>query len=86
VAEESGASSPAAGKSGEKLVEVDTPRQSNEDSKEAAPRLAALANGDDPADDKVEKPGAAQPNGSAATDRKSTVEDEIEGAMKTIEI
>jgi len=85
VAEESGASSPAAGKSGEKLVEVDTPRQSNEDSKEVAPRLAALANGDDPADDKVEKPGTAQPNGSAAA-KQPTVEAEIEGAMKTIEI
>ncbi|KAK3296925.1 uncharacterized protein B0H64DRAFT_416176 [Chaetomium fimeti] len=87
VAEESGASSPAAGKAGEKLVEVDTPRHSNEDTKETAPRLAALTNGDAPADDKADKPDAAQPNGSAAaTWKKPTVEEEVEGAMKTIEI
>ncbi|KAH6840848.1 hypothetical protein B0I37DRAFT_408554 [Chaetomium sp. MPI-CAGE-AT-0009] len=87
VAEESGGSSPAAGKTGEKLVEVDTPRHSNEDTKETAPRLAALTNGEASADDKADKPEAAQPSGSAAANRKTpTVEEEIEGAMKTIEI
>jgi cell wall assembly regulator SMI1 len=88
VAEESGSASPTAGKAGEKLVEVDTPRQSNEENKETAPRLAALANGGDvPVDQKTDKPESAQANGSAvANGKKPTIEDEVEEAMKTIEI
>ncbi|KAK4243599.1 hypothetical protein C7999DRAFT_44620 [Corynascus novoguineensis] len=89
VAEESGAGSPTSGKAGEKLVEVDTPRQSNEEAKETAPRLAALANGnaavaDTETTDKLE---TAETNGSpAASGKKPTVETEVEEAMKTIEI
>ncbi|KAK4127752.1 cell wall assembly and cell proliferation coordinating protein [Parathielavia appendiculata] len=82
VAEESGAASPVLGKTGDKLVEVDTPRQSNEEIKENAPRLTALANGENPADETKHE---TQPNGSAVTNgQKPAVE--VEEAMKTIEI
>jgi cell wall assembly regulator SMI1 len=81
VAEESGAASPVPGPAGEKLVEVDTPRQSNEENKEHAPRLTALTNGEAPAEES--KPDA-QTNGSAATNGKKPAEEEE--AMKTIEI
>ncbi|KAH6626971.1 hypothetical protein B0J18DRAFT_464939 [Chaetomium sp. MPI-SDFR-AT-0129] len=93
VAEESGAAAnPTGKKAGEKLVEVDTPRQSNEDGKDAAPRSAALSTSDaSAAGDNADKPEATQANGSATASGKKpavTVEDEDEddGAMKTIEI
>ncbi|KAL2152521.1 hypothetical protein VTH82DRAFT_5705 [Thermothelomyces myriococcoides] len=88
VAEESGTGSPTSGSAGEKLVEVDTPRQSNEEAKGTAPRLAALANGDAPSDEKTDKPETAQPNGSpvAAEKKPAVTETEVEEPMKTIEI
>ncbi|KAL2162661.1 hypothetical protein VTH06DRAFT_6497 [Thermothelomyces fergusii] len=99
VAEESGAGSPTSGGgAGEKLVEVDTPRQSNEEAKgAAAPRLAALANGDAASDEKTEKPETEKPDGSssvaaekkpAAAEAKAEAEAETEAeeTMKTIEI
>ncbi|KAL2023824.1 hypothetical protein VTK56DRAFT_1091 [Thermocarpiscus australiensis] len=83
VAEEGSVStSPTATtKPGEKLVEVDTPRQSGEESKETAPRLAALANGDASAAET--KPDAQAIGSAAASSKQATVEDE---PMKTIEI
>lgn len=84
VTEEAGASSPgSAAKAGEKLVEVDTPRQSGEESKDAAPRLAALTNGEASAADESKGPDAQQANGSAVANGKQPSLDE---AMKTIEI
>ncbi|KAL2127598.1 hypothetical protein VTI74DRAFT_10444 [Chaetomium olivicolor] len=80
VAEESG-NSPTSGKAGEKLVEVDTPRQSNEENKESAPRLAALANGD--ATTSETKP-EIQVNGTTVSNGKQPAV-EVE-TMKTIEI
>ncbi|KAK4152630.1 glucan synthesis regulatory protein [Chaetomidium leptoderma] len=82
VTEEAGGASPTAGKAGEKLVEVDTPRQSNEENKEAAPRLAALANGDAPPPEETKL--ETEPNGSAvAKGKKPALEVDT---MKTIEI
>jgi len=82
VTEEAGAAGSVAGMNGEKLVEVETPRQSNdEEDKEAAPRLAALANGDAAAE---ETKAEASANGSAAANGKQPAV-EVE-AMKTIEI
>ena len=83
VQEEAGAAGVAArAAAGEKLVEVDTPRQSNEESKDSEARLAAAsADGDAPADEA--KPDA-QTNGAAVASAKKPVE-EAE-AMKTIEI
>ncbi|KXX73726.1 Glucan synthesis regulatory protein [Madurella mycetomatis] len=82
VAEEA-ASSPSAGKSGEKLVEVDTPRHSGEESKENAPRLAALAANGEVATEEAKPDTPA--NGSAVANGKQPVA-EAEEAMKTIEI
>jgi cell wall assembly regulator SMI1 len=79
VAEEA-ATSP---KPGEKLVEVDTPRQSGEESKENAPRLAALAANGDVAIEQT-KP-ETKLNGSAAVASEKQPDTEAEG-MKTIEI
>lgn len=83
VQEEAGAAGAAARTAaGEKLVEVDTPRQSNEESKDGDSRLAAAsADGDASADEA--KP-EAQTNGSAVASGKKPAE-EAE-AMKTIEI
>jgi hypothetical protein len=81
VTEEAGASSSGAAKPGEKLVEVDTPRQSGEENKDTAPRLAALANGDASADGSKTEP---QTNGSAVANGKQPAVD-ME-ALKTIEI
>jgi hypothetical protein len=63
----------------EKLVEVDTPRPSGEDNKEniAAPRLAALANGDEPA------PETTTTLSPKASGKQPAVSEE---PMKTIEI
>lgn len=89
VAEEAGGSSPSSSKPGEKLVEVDTPRQSGEESngKEAvAPRLAALTNGDASSSEDESKPETktTQANDSAVANGKQPAV-EVE-AMKTIEI
>lgn len=83
VAEES-ANSPTAAKTGEKLVEVETPRQSNEESKDAAPRLAALANGDAVTSPSAESKPEIQINGTAVSNGKQPAAD-ID-TMKTIEI
>ncbi|KAL1835828.1 hypothetical protein VTJ49DRAFT_6027 [Mycothermus thermophilus] len=76
VAEESTPASPAAKPAAEKLVEVDTPRQSNEESKETASRLAALvANGDaTPADTTkaATTPADAAPAAEAKTEETET--------------
>ncbi len=89
VQEEAGAAGRTA-PAGEKLVEVDTPRQSNEESKDGdarSPLPAAATTSDDTtttADDTT-KP-ETQTNGSAAAaGGKKPVEEEAE-AMKTIEI
>jgi cell wall assembly regulator SMI1 len=84
VAEETRASSPASSKAGENLIEVNTPRQSNEENKDATPRLAALANGDAAAADEA-KPDT-QTNGSAVANGKKPAVAEVEEAMKTIEL
>ncbi|KAK4104948.1 cell wall assembly and cell proliferation coordinating protein [Parathielavia hyrcaniae] len=82
VAEESGSASPGPGKAGDKLVEVDTPRQSNEENKDSAPRLAVLTSGETPADET--KPETQQNGSAVASGKKPAVE--VEEAMKTIEI
>ncbi|KAK3308078.1 uncharacterized protein B0T15DRAFT_549971 [Chaetomium strumarium] len=82
VAEEGAATSPTVGlKPGEKLVEVDTPRHSNEENKETAPRLPDLANGEASADET--KP-ETQANGSTTANGKQPAEESE--TMKTIEI
>jgi len=68
----------------EKLVEVETPRQSDEANK--APRLSALANGETVADDAAR----ATESGSGGTDKSNGKQpaaiEPVEEAMKTIEI
>lgn len=84
VQEEAGAAGSASSAAGDKLVEVDTPRQSNEENKEnTAPRLAALANGDAPAPDETKPETQATAPSAVANGKKPAVEVE---AMKTIEI
>ncbi|SPQ21094.1 5f4fe183-6f9f-49f0-819d-e7720a66e31a [Thermothielavioides terrestris] len=85
VAEEATTAGPAAGKAGDKLVELDTPRQSNEENKEAAPRLAALAKGDAAADGAKAEVQAG--SSAAASEKQQPATDaKLEEAMKTIEI
>jgi hypothetical protein len=71
----------------EKLVEVETPRQSGDGNKEnlLAPRLTALTNGT-PAEPKApaEPKGTSQVNGQAK-EKQPVIVEELE-TMKTIEI
>lgn len=86
VAEEARASSPTAGKAGENLIEVNTPRQSNEEDKDATPRLAALANGNSPPVEEAKPETQTTTNGSAVANGKKPAVEEVEEAMKTIEL
>lgn len=99
VAEEaaSGISPTAAGKAAaaDNLVELDTPRQSNEENKQAAaaPRLAALTNDDavpaaaDRANTaEAQASGSSSASAAAVNGKKPTVEIEEVDGMKTIEI
>ncbi|KAK0720845.1 hypothetical protein B0H67DRAFT_600217 [Lasiosphaeris hirsuta] len=61
----------------EKLVEVDTPRQSGEENKEniIAPRLAALTNGETPTAEMAEPKTNGQTNGKQASVADDTMKD-----------
>ncbi|KAL2118342.1 hypothetical protein VTJ04DRAFT_8002 [Mycothermus thermophilus] len=83
VAEETTSSTPASpssgsassgtlAKPGEKLVEVDTPRPSHEESKESAPRLAALTNGEAAAESKPAEAAAESKPAEAAAAAAAT--------------
>lgn len=83
VAEEATGQAAIGAKPLEKLVEVETPRHSNEGNKATA-RLSALANGETLADDAAP---AAESSGSNNTEKSSGKQPmAIEEAMKTIEI